>query len=196
MRIGGQKIIAGLLTWLRRCDGAAAVELAILLPLLTLPLLNIVDLGYYAYQSMQVGNAAVAGAEEARSFCNTQAKVPATNTTSCPGFSTDETIAVHSTSLGSGVALVSGYPLEGYYCALTTGGLQLVGATGTIGSPPTQPSPFSCDAVTGHSAANGTAPGDYVQVRVTYTYTSVFPGMTVAALLPGTITKTSWSRIQ
>jgi Flp pilus assembly protein TadG len=177
---------------LRSRHGAAAAEFAILVPVLTLPLLNIVDLGYYAYQRMQVGNAALAGAEEARSFCNTAAKLPATSS-NCPGFGVDEAIAINSTSLGSHVALVSGYPLEGYYCTLTTGALQLVGTTGTIGNPPAGAP--DCTGVTGASSANA-VPGDYIQVQVTYTYTSVFPGMTVAALLPGTITQTSWSRLQ
>jgi hypothetical protein len=193
MRIGIQNATSRLAVFLRSCHGAAAAELAILVPVLTLPLLNIVDLGYYAYQRMQVGNAALAGAEEARSFCNA-GKVPATSTTACPGFSVDEAIAINSTSMGSNVALVSGYPLEGYYCTLTTGALQLVGTTGTIGSPPSG-APSDCSGVAGASAP-GAAPGDYIQVQVTYTYTSVFPGMTVAALLPGTITQTSWSRLQ
>jgi hypothetical protein len=192
MRILFQKANFGLAVFLRSRRGAAAAELAILVPVLTLPLLNIVDLGYYAYQRMQVGNAALAGAEEARSFCNTAAKLPATSS-NCPGFNVDETIAIHSTSLGSHVALVSGYPIEGYYCALTTGALQQVGTPGTYGNPPSGPG--DCSAVTGASSS-GAPPGDYVQVQVTYTYTSVFPGMTVAALLPGTITQTSWSRLQ
>ena len=194
MRRGLLKAIAGRVAGLRSSRGAAAVEFAILLPFLTLPLLNIVDLGYYAYQTMQVGNAAVIGAEEARSFCNSPTKMPATGTT-CPGFQANETAAIQSTSLGSHISPVSGYPLEGNYCTLTNGTLQLVGTSGTFGNPPQPPSPDNCDAVTNHSVATGVAPSDYIQVQVTYTYTSVFPGMTVAALMPSTITKTSWSRL-
>jgi Flp pilus assembly protein TadG len=194
MRIGFQQAISRTVSWLRSDRGAAAAEFAILLPFLTIPMLSVVDLGYYAYQRMQVGNAAVIGAEEARSFC-TPAQTPATDSTKCPGFQANETAAIHSTSLGTNVALVSGYPIEAYYCTLTTGALQQVGTSGTFGSPPTPPSPDTCDAVTNHSVANGVAPSDYIQVQVTYTYTSVFPGMTVAALLPGTVTQTSWSRL-
>jgi hypothetical protein len=189
-----QRVIAGSIASWRSSRGSAAAEFGLLLPLLTIPLLNIVDLGYYAYQRMQVGNAALIGAEQARSFCNAPTKLPATNSTNCPGFQANETAAVHSTSLGSNVTLVSGYPIEAYFCTLTTGALQQVGTSGTIGSPPSG-QPANCDAVTSHSAANGTAPGDFIQVQVTYTYTSVFPGMTVTAFLPGTITQISWSRL-
>ncbi len=195
MRSGFRKAIAGVVAGLRSSRGAAAAEFAILVPFLTLPMLSVVDLGYYAYQTMQVGNAALIGAEEARSICNAGTKLPATGTT-CPGFQAYETTAIHSTSLGSHVAPVSGYPIEAYYCTLTTGAMQQVGTPGTFGSPPAQPSPDTCDAVTNHSVANGVAPSDYIQVQVTYTYTSVFPGMSVAALLPSTIIKTSWSRLQ
>ena len=195
MRSGLLKAIAGSVAGLRSSRGAAAAEFAILVPVLTLPMLSVVDLGYYAYQTMQVGNAALIGAEEARSICNSPTKLPATGTT-CPGFQSYETTAIHSTSLGSNVSLVSGYPLEAYYCTLTSGAMQLVGTSGTFGSPPTQPTPNTCDTVTNHSVANGIAPSDYIQVQVTYTYTSVFPNMTVVALLPTTITKISWSRLQ
>jgi hypothetical protein len=188
--------LARLAAYRRDYRGAAAVEMAIILPILTIPLLNIVDLGLYAYQQMQLENAAVAGAEEARSFCNATTKVPATDTSKCPGFGTAETSAIQSTSLGSGVSPVSGYPLEGYYCTLTTGALQLVGTSGTIGSPPGKPSPFTCDAVTNHSAATGTQPSDYIQVKVSYTFTPVFAAVSVTSLLPTTITKTTWSRVQ
>jgi len=194
MSIGFGKAIARTVVWLGSSRGAAAAGFAILLPFLILPMLSVVDLGYYAYQTMQVGNAALIGAEEARSFCNSQTKLPATGTT-CPGFQAYETTAIHSTSLGSGVSLVAGYPLEAYYCTLTTGAMQLVGTSGTFGSPPSG-APSSCDAVTNHSVAAGIGPSDWIQVQVTYTYTSVFPGMSVAALLPSTITKTSWSRLQ
>jgi Flp pilus assembly protein TadG len=189
-------LIRRLAAYRRDSRGAAAAEMAIMLPILTIPLLNIVDLGLYAYQQMQLENAALAGAEEARSFCNnTTTKVPATDSSKCPGFSSAETSAIQSTSLGSGVSAVSGYPLEGYYCTLTTGALQLVGTSGTIGSPPSG-APSNCDAVTNHSAAAGTAPGDYIQVRVSYTFTPVFAAVSVTSLLPTTITKTTWSRLK
>ena len=195
MNIGIHKAIARMVAWHRSCRGAAAAEFAILVPFLTLPMLSVIDLGYYAYQTMQVGNAALIGAEEARSFCNAQSKLPATGN-NCPGFQSFETVAIHNTSLGPHVSLVSGYPLEGYYCTLTTGAMQLVGTSGTFGNPPTPPSPDNCNAVTNASVATNVAPSDYIQVQVTYAYTSVFPGATVAALLPSTITRTSWSRLQ
>jgi Flp pilus assembly protein TadG len=180
--------------FLRDRRGAAAVEMALVVVLLTIPLLNITDLGIYAYRRMLVENAAQAGAEEAWSFCNKATKLPATDTTKCPGFSTAVTNGVQSTSLTSSVTQAAGSPAEGYYCATTSGALQLVGTAGTVGSPPTQPSPDTCAAVAGASDPTA-APGDYVTVSVTYTFTSPFSGVSVASLLPSPITKTTMTRL-
>jgi Flp pilus assembly protein TadG len=167
--------------------GAAAVEMALVVVLLTIPLLNITDLGIYAYRRMLVENAAQAGAEEAWSFCNTAAKLPATDTTKCPGFSAAVTTAVQSTSLASSVTQAAGSPAEGYYCATTSGALSLVAT-------PPAARPATCAAVAGASDPNA-PPGDYVQVSVTYTFTSPFSGVSVASLLPSAITKTTMTRL-
>ena len=184
---------SALVVYRASCEGAAAAEFALFLTVLTIPVLNVVDLGYYTYQKMQLENAALAGSEIARSFCN--AKVPATDSVKCPGFNTAETNAITSTSLGGLVTPVAGFPIEAYYCALTTGGLQLVGTAGTMGSPPTPPTPNTCDAVANHSAANGTRPSDYIRVSVSYTFTPVFGNVSVVALLPTPIVKTTWARL-
>ena len=92
--------------------------------------------------------------------------------------------AIQSTSLGTGVTLVAGYPQEGYYCANTSGMLQAVGSLSS--------KPANCSA-----AGNANvSPGDYVQVAVTYSYTSLFPNLTVmAALNISAITTTGWMRL-
>lgn len=179
----------------RDTRGAAAAEMGLLAAVMAVPMVNIADLGLYAYDKMQLENAAAAGAEAVWSTCNSTAKLPATNSTNCPGMSGAVTTALQSTSLNSHVTLGAGSPAEGYYCVLTTGALQLVGTAGTVGSPPTPPSPNTCDAVSGHSGVSGTAPGDYIRVTASYTYTPIFSGASVASLLPATVTKTTWSRL-
>ncbi len=186
----------GAAEWRSGTRGAAAVEMALVTLLLLLPILNLVDFGVYAYSRMQVENAAQMGAQWGWSSCNsnTPGKLPATDTTKC-SFLTPVSNGIQNTTLGNRVTLVSGYPSEGYYCATTTNGLTLVGTAGTVGSPPTAPNPDTCDAVANHSAPAGTAPGDYIQVGVTYTYSPLFSGLSLASLLTPTITKTVWSRL-
>ncbi len=176
----------------RETRGAAAAELGLIVTAVTVPLVNITDLGIYAYQKMQLENAAAAGAEAAWSKCHGGTPPAASN---CSGLSTAVTAAIQSTSLTTRVTQPSGSPAEGYYCVLTTGALQLVGTAGTVSSPPTKPSPFTCDAVTSHSAASGTPPGDYVKVTANFTYAPMFPGVTVASFLPTNVTRTSWARL-
>jgi hypothetical protein len=91
--------------------------------------------------------------------------------------------AAHSTSLGNSVTIQSGYPVDAYYCPNSSGALQWV-------SDYTSP-PNNCSAV-GNA---GIAPGEYVNVQTTYTYTPIISGMSVVALLPATITSNSWARL-
>ncbi len=186
-----------LAAWTARSDGAAAVELALITPLLIATMLNIVDVSMYAYDRMQVQNAAQMGAEAAWATCNenTPGELPATNTANCPNFSTAVSNAITKTILGAHVTLAAGSPVEGYYCTTTSGGLQLVGTgPGAVGSPPTKPSPDTCAAVAG-AADPSAKPGDYVQISVKYTYTPVFAGITVAGLLGSTVTQSVWMRL-
>jgi Flp pilus assembly protein TadG len=172
--------------YLRKESGAAAAELAIVLPILTIPLLNVVDLGVYAYQQMQLENAAVAGAEAVRSFCNSSTKKPAT--IKCTGYATAVTTAIQSTSLGSGVSQV-GSLSEAYYCTTTAGVLvQVAAASATPAA--------TCSTYTGYQWSSASAaPSDYVQVSVSYSYTPVFRGLSVTSFFPQSITKTTWSRL-
>ncbi|MGH6795152.1 MAG: hypothetical protein ACREDH_08130 [Methylocella sp.] len=104
------------------------------------------------------------------------------------------TAAIQSTTLGTGVSLVSGYPTEGDYCLNASNVLQCVGS---LSSPP----PAGCSA-TGQqqncSAAGNAAatPSDYIQVQVTYPYQPLFPGLSVMGTLGITsITKTTLMRM-
>jgi hypothetical protein len=109
--------------------------------------------------------------------------LPATQ--NCAGLNAAITTAIQSTSLGTAVTLAAGYPQEGYYCVNTTSGA--LQAVGSLASPPA-----NCSAA-GNSSV---APGDYVQVGVTYGYSSVFSSLSVmAALNISSITMTSWMRM-
>ena len=160
---------------------SAAIEFAGTAGLLSVGLLNAVDVGYYMYQRMQVENAAQVGAQAAWKTCP-QSLLPAT--LNCAGLNAAITAAIHSTSLGTAVGLAAGYPAEGYYCVNASNLLQSVGSL--------QNRPTDCSA-TGNAT---TTPGDYIQVRVSYSYSPLFPGITVmSATGISAITMTSWMRL-
>ena len=186
--------------YLHNQRGAAAAEFAIFLVVLTTTFPSVVDLGIYAYDTMQVTNSAQMGAQALFAACQ---QLPATDTTSCSGGQTAMTTAGHQTSLGSNVtvSLLS----EGYYCVGSNGQLAnavttpaapnnlgnfttALDATGRVTTPPT-----NCSAVSG---ALTSKPGDYVAVTATYTYSPVFPAVSAASLLGTTITSTAWLRLQ
>ena len=187
------RIIASVSKRLRKfgvaARGVAGVEFAIMGPLLAIGLLNAVDVGYYAYQRMEVENAAEMGAQAAWNTCNNlqTPMLPATQLNAstglpnCPGLNNAIKTAIQSTSLKTPPSLASGYPAEGYYCVNASNTLIY---QGSVSSPPT-------------ACSTGVAPGDYLQVGVTWQYQSLFPGsISVMNSLNGTpITKTSWMRM-
>jgi Flp pilus assembly protein TadG len=169
--------------------GVAGIEFGLIGLALIPVVLNAVDVGYYAYQRMEVENAAEVGAQEAWKFCHNANgdMLPATDPTKCPGLNTAITTAIQSTTLGPAVTLASGTgainpnPGEGYYCVNASNALILQGSGS---SPPT-------------TCSTGVAPGDYIQVQVTYPYQSLFPGL--ISVMSGwsgiPITETSWMRV-
>jgi len=160
---------------------SAAIEFAGTAALLSVGLLNAVDIGYYMYKRMEVENAAQMAAQAAWKTC-TQSMLPATQ--NCAGLSTAITAAIHSTSLGTAVALMADYPAEGYYCANASNALQSVGSLANR--------PTDCSAAGNANAS----PGDYIQIRVSYGYAPLFPGITVmSAAGVSSITMTSWMRL-
>ena len=167
----------------RDTSGAAAAEFALWVTVLTVPVYNVVDISFYTYQHMQVENAAQVAAQAVWQLCNTSAKLPATR--NCANLTSALTSAAQSTSLGTGVTLPTGSPTEGYYCVNGSNALVLVGAV-------TAAAPSSCSAFV---AGNTSAPGDYAQVQVSYTYTPAFPGVSVVSLLATPIVKTAWMRL-
>jgi len=195
----GKRFWTSVLAYARDGRGAAAVEFAVVLPLLTLPLLNVVDLGVYAYQRMQLENAALTGADQVRVLCNTAPSKPPATGTDCGVTTTQVTNFIHNTSLGSSVSLAATSPVvEAYYCILTNGALQQVGTPGSPGSPPSLAG-STCSAYSapqGQQWSNPTAaPGDYILVSVTYPFTPVFSSVSIVGLLASSITATGWSRV-
>lgn len=146
--------------------------------------LNAFELGRFAYQRMQVENAAYAGAQAAWKTCyDASLMLPATQNQNCPGLNTAVTAAIQSTSLGTKVSLSSTGIAEGYYCVNASNTLQSVGS---LSSKPT-----NCSA-----AGNANAlPGDYLQVNVTFSYKPLLSITVMGVRGASTITKTSWMRL-
>jgi Flp pilus assembly protein TadG len=172
---------------------AAAAEMALVLPAIAYIALNITDIGIYAYSRMQVDLAAQAAAGAARVLCNTSApnrELPAQ--LFCAGLDPAIVAAVQTTSLGSRVSLTttSGtiHSNEAWYCASSTGQLQPSGGYPISSAPP--------DDCSGVISGSTTPPGDYISVTASYSFVPVFPGISVASLLPATITRTAWIRLK
>jgi Flp pilus assembly pilin Flp len=169
----------------REPRAAAAMEFALIVGLATLPALNIVDLAVYAFDEMQTHNAAEMAAEAAYNDCGTASYLPALsqctagNSQWSISFSQAVSNGIQESTLGNLVSLNS--DSEGYYCSTTSNTLVAVTST-------TQ----TCSGYADTSAT----PGDYVLVTAQYNYTPIFQGMTVTSLLPSTITKTVWIRME
>jgi Flp pilus assembly protein TadG len=168
-------------------SGAAAVEFAMFALVLAPLILNLGDLGYYAYTRMEVENAAQAGAQAAWANCPPPSSpTAAASSTNCPQLSNAVTSAVQSTGLGSNVTwsnsstVWSGGAPNGVatYCPVSTTN-QLVQQNST------------CSATN----STGAAPGTYVMIQTSYTFTPLFKGATIASLFPSTITATTYQRL-
>ncbi|MEP6867562.1 MAG: TadE family protein, partial [Novosphingobium sp.] len=163
---------------------AAAVEMALVLPFLAYILINVADLSVYVFDRMQVDLAAQEAVGTARYVCDTAAELPAT--TNCGGtLNTKMLAAARSTSLGNSVSLNT--PTEAWFCS-TAGGANLTQVAAI-----TAARPANCSATIAGSTAK---PGDYISITASRSFTSLFPGASIAASLPATITSTAWLRLQ
>ena len=165
--------------------GAAAVEFALVLTLLTIPILNVADLALYAWDKMQVDNAAQAAVQAAWATCNLSTELPATPNAylKCPAMPAAVTQAAQSTTLGAAVTVTS--TTENYYCVNTsTNVLEVVGTF-----PNTKPA--DCSSV--GSASD--KPGDHVLITVSYTYTPIFSLVSIASQLQTPITRQAWMQL-
>lgn len=161
-------------------DGAAAAEFALVLGFLLIPLLNAADFGIYAYQAMELNDAAQSAAEAALVTCSNENTLPAT--LNCSGLSNAVTTAAQSTSLGSSVTITA--TTEKYYCPNSSGVLV---AAGTLDNPPAD-----CSTV---NPASTDTPGDYVLITASFTYNPLFSGVSLASLFTTPITQTVWMRL-
>lgn len=168
----------------RDARGAAGVEFVLMLTLLTLPTLNVIDLGLYAYERMQVETAAQAAVQAAWHACSSSAQLPTKN---CTGVAATMLTAAQSTSLSTNVTLPT--VVEGFYCSNGSGGLALVGSTGTTTTAPTGAG--TCTSVI---AGSTTAPGDYIQATASAPYAPLFGSLSLLPL-PTTISRTAWLRL-
>jgi Flp pilus assembly protein TadG len=146
-------------------DGNVMIEFAFIAPILVVLIVNILDFSRLIWARMEVDYSAQMGAQAAYKTCSTGA-LPAT--ANCSGMNTAITTAMQETSLGTGVALSSGYPTETYYCVSGT----------TLQSVATYPSspPADCSAY-----GSSSAPGDYIEVDVTYSFSPTFAGLSLAS---------------
>jgi Flp pilus assembly protein TadG len=162
--------------------GVAAVEFGLFAIFLSLALVNVTDVSIYIYQRMQAENATEVAAQAAWKACDLTKQPPTTDCSTDP-YLTAVQNALRSTSLTTRVALVSGSPSVGYYCVNSSNALQYVSAVSS--------KPADCTA----AGTPSLQPGYYIQVQTTFTYTPIFPGMSVAGTFPTPITRTAMMRL-
>jgi Flp pilus assembly protein TadG len=160
--------------------GVVAIEFAIFAGILSFAILNVIDISIYIYQRLEVENATQMAAQAAWKSCDLS-NLPAT--TNCSALSNAVQNAVHSTSLGSRVTVQSGSPSEGYYCLNSSDALQYVSGVTS--------KPADCSA----AGMSNLQPADYIRVDTTFTYTPLFPGISVAESFATPITKSAWMRL-
>ena len=163
--------------------GVAAIEFGIFAPLLFLALANVVDVTIYLYQRMQVQNATEVAAQAAWKTCDLTVLPLTTDCSTLAASVTAVQNALASTSLGTAVSLVSGSPSVGYYCVNSSNALQYVSAISS--------KPADCTA----AGTPSLQPGYYIQVQTTYTYTPIFPGMSISGTFPTPINSASLMRL-
>jgi Flp pilus assembly protein TadG len=163
--------------------GASALEFALFVGILAFGLLNTADISIYVYKRMQLENAAEMAAQAVWKACDpSKGYLPAT--LSCPNLTSVITEAAQSTALGNHVTIAVGSPQEGFYCLNDANALQLV-ANATLNPP------ADCSS----TGRVGQQPGDYIQVTASYSYSPLFPGVTVAGAFSTPIMKTSMMRL-
>jgi Flp pilus assembly protein TadG len=165
----------------RNRAGAAAAEFALILTLLIVPLMNVFDIGVYVYQRMQLDNAAQVAVQTAWAQCAPSGDVPATVNNNCAGLTAAMTTALRSTPLGSGVTITS--TTESYCCP----GAGTISCSGAGLGPVATTTPGTC--------SSGQVPGDYIFINTSYTYSPIYPNLSVASLLTTPITRTAWMRL-
>jgi len=161
--------------------GAAAAEFALILVLLAVPILNVVDIGIYVYDRMELDNAGQIAVQTAWAQCAVTGLAPATVNSNCPSLAGALTAAAQTTSLGSDVTVTS---TTEDYCCPAAGGLS---CSGPGLGPVATTTPSAC--------SSGDPPGDYLFVVVSYTYAPLYSAVSAASYLTTPITRTAWMRL-
>src|SRR5260370_3298561 len=162
--------------------GVAAVEFGLFAIFLSLALVNVTDVSIYIYQRIQPENPTEVAAQAAWKACDLTVLPPTTDCSTDP-YKTAVQNALGSTSLTTRVALVSGSPSVGYYCVNSSNALQYVSAISS--------KPADCTA----AGTPSLQPGYYIQVQTTFTYTPIFPGLSISSTLPNPINSASLMRL-
>jgi Flp pilus assembly protein TadG len=164
-------------------SGLAGIEFAVASTVLTLGLLNGLEVARWSFQRMELANAVHSATLSVWNACDTK-HLPAK--TKCTGLTAAITNGLKTTTLGTDVTIASGYPTEGYYCVDSSGVLTNVANY-------TATKPTDCSAV-GDSSHS---PGDYLVINASYTYAPMFgSGLTVGSLLTTNLTSTGYIRLQ
>jgi Flp pilus assembly protein TadG len=142
--------------------GTAAIEFALFLPFLLLLLSGIVELGFSAYEAMQVSNAVEAGALYAAA--NAAKAFSAANTA---------TATISGATLPSTMNTLTATPAPTQFCGCPNA----AGSISNLGAPP-------CST----TACSGVAAGTYVQVNASLNHMAIFP---TSWGLPTTFTATA-----
>ena len=160
--------------------GVAALETALIGSILVAALLNVVEVGRYAYLSTQITAATQAGAHAAIVTCEPN-ETPVT--INCPGVNAAITASIQGGSAGNHITL-HGAVSERWYCLTSSGALQDMAAANAR--------PSNCTAA-GDPAQQAAL---YLRVQTQYTYEPIFPGLTLADTFDTTIIKTAWMRLR
>ncbi len=146
--------------------GIAAIEFAIIVPLLILMLVGVIDLGLGMYRNMQVQESAQAGAQYAV-------------VKGCTA--SDISNAVTSATSYSSIAASPG-PVEFCGCATATGLTNITNQNTTCSS-----------ACSGSTCSNGYTAGTYVTVSASATY---YPSLIYSSLFPKSFALTAQSTVR
>ena len=157
-------------TWAREERGAAAVEFTAWMVIILWPLLNVVDLGLYVYQKMQVNNAGQAAVAQVFNNCGQTTVSPILTNCSSTKVTNGANSGAYSTTLGNSVTVA--YKTECVGGTLKTGG---------------DPSVTACPS--------GMSTGDYIGVTVSYTYQPLFRNVTVTSILNSSMGSIAWMRM-
>jgi Flp pilus assembly protein TadG len=153
--------------WRNNRRGVAALEFALVCPLLLTFFGGVVDLGLAVWSKSCLANAVAQGAQYAYRLQQTGTNVTQTQI---------QNFVLHVSTLPSSNINVSGTTVPGYYCL------------NAVTPPPTLAASSS-----GATCGDGTKAGLFVKVSATYTYPALMPGYSYMANT--TITESTWVRL-